>query len=117
MLRDRFQKPVPTTTAPASPSGRANTDAVTLTTEQLREYAGRYESAEAETSFVIDVEGTQLRLKRERDIAPAPLRAIGADRFAFRSMEIRFLRENGRISGLAVDAGRVVDIRFMKRTS
>ena len=117
VLRDRFQKPVPTTRGPAPASGGASAGAATFTTDQLREYAGRYDSDEVETSFVFDVEGAQLRLKRERDVAPTVLRPLAADRFAFRSMEIRFLRENGRVSGLAVDAGRVVDIRFTKRTS
>jgi CubicO group peptidase (beta-lactamase class C family) len=116
VLRDRFQKPVPTSNAPAPAAARASAVAMTLTAEQLGEYAGRYDSDEAETSFVFDVAGTELRLKRERDVAPAPLRALAADRFAFRGMEIRFLRENGRVTGLAVDAGRVVDIRFTKRT-
>jgi hypothetical protein len=89
---------------------------VTLTAEQLREYAGRYDSDEAETSFVFDVAGSELRLKRERDVTPTPLRALALDRFAFRNMEIRFVRENGRVSALAVDAGRVTDIRFSKRS-
>ena len=60
-------------------------------------------------------DATTLRLKRERDASPAALRALAPDRFAFRAMVIRFLRQDGRITGLAVDAGRVVDIRFTRR--
>jgi hypothetical protein len=117
VLRDRFQKPVPTSNTAAGGGGRGNASAgaVTLSAEQLREYVGRYDSDEVESTFVFDVEGSALRLKRDRDVAPTPLRALAADRFAFRNMEIRFLRENGRISALAVDAGRVIDIRFTKR--
>jgi CubicO group peptidase (beta-lactamase class C family) len=114
VLRDRFQKPVPTAAAPAAIE-RAHAATVNPTIEQLREYAGRYESDEADTAFVFDVAGADLRLKRERDVSPSTLRALAADRFAFRTMVIRFLRDNGRVSGLAVDAGRVVDIRFTKR--
>jgi CubicO group peptidase (beta-lactamase class C family) len=116
VMGDRFRQPVPTSTAPAPGGARAATAALTLTAEQLREYAGRYDSDEADTSFVVDVEGGQLRLKRERDMSPIALRPLAADRFAFRNMEVRFIRENGRISALAVDAGRVVDIRFTKRS-
>jgi CubicO group peptidase (beta-lactamase class C family) len=117
VLRDRFQQPVPTPTAANTPGDRANTPPVTLTAEQLAEYAGRYDSGEVDTTFVFDVEGGNLRLKRERDVSPTALRVLAPDRFALRSMTIRFLRENGRITGLAVDAGRVVDIRFTKRSA
>jgi CubicO group peptidase (beta-lactamase class C family) len=114
VLRDRFQKPVPTVVAAAA-TERANAPSVNLTSDQLREYAGRYESDEADTAFVLDVMGTDLRLKRKRDVSPAPVRPLAADRFEFRPLVLRVLRENGRVSGLAVDAGRVVDIRFTKR--
>ena len=94
----------------------ASAPLVTLTAAQLAEYAGRYASDEADTTFVFDADGTGLRLKRERDVSPTALRALAPDRFGFRGMVIRFLRENGRITGLAVDAGRVVDIRFTRRS-
>ena len=114
ILRDRFQRPVPTAAASAAPA-QANASTPRVPLERLREYAGRYESDEADTAFVFDVAGSDLRLRRERDLSPSPVRALGADRFAFRNIVIRFLRADGRIAGLAVDAGRVVDIRFTKR--
>jgi CubicO group peptidase (beta-lactamase class C family) len=126
VLRDRFQqpfdslapaqgRPVLASAAANLTGGRANAAAVKLTADQLREYVGRYDSDEVDTTFVFDLEGGDLRLKRERDASPIVLRALAPDRFAFRSMVIRFLRDNGRIMGLAVDAGRVVDIRFTRR--
>jgi CubicO group peptidase (beta-lactamase class C family) len=126
VLRDRFQqpfdslapaqgRPVPASTAANLTGGRANAAAVKLTADQLREYVGRYDSDEVDTTFVFDLEGGDLRLKRDRDASPIVLRALASDRFAFRSMVIRFLRDNGRIMGLVVDAGRVVDIRFTRR--
>jgi CubicO group peptidase (beta-lactamase class C family) len=115
VLRDRFQQAVPVSTA-TNPSGRGtNAPAVKHTADQLREYVGRYDSDEVDTTFVFDLEGSDLRLKRERDASPIVLRAVAPDRFAFRSMVIRFLRENERVAGLAIDAGRVVDIRFTRR--
>ena len=115
VLRDRFSRPVPTSTAANRPGSDANAPVPQLTANQLDEYIGQYDSDEVDTTFVFDREGTALRLKRERDVSPGALRATAPDRFAFRAMTIRFLRQNGRVTGLAVDAGRVVDIRFTKR--
>jgi hypothetical protein len=113
ILRDRFQYPPPAAT-PVPRSERTDVT-VKLTADQLRDYVGRYDSDEAEATFVFDIEGGDLRLQCERDISPTVLRALATDRFAFRTMVLRFLREDGRIIGLAVDAGRVVDIRFTRR--
>jgi hypothetical protein len=115
VLRDRFSRPVPASTAANRPGSDANAPVPQLTANQLDEYIGQYDSDEVDTTFVFDREGTALRLKRERDVSPGVLRALAPDRFAFRAMTIRFLRQNGRVTGLAVDAGRVVDIRFTKR--
>ena len=117
VLRDRIQKPAPTAARPAATMTPAATSSVSLTAEQLREYAGSYDSDEADTTFVLDVAGPNLRLTRERDLAPFVLRAVAPDRFEFRNMVIRFVRESGRVVALAVDAGRVVDIRFTKRAA
>jgi len=117
VLRDRFSQPVPTSTAGNPSAGGTNASHVKLTAEQLADYVGRYDSDEVDATFVFDIDGGGLRLKRERDSSPTVLRALAPDRFAFRGMVIRFLRENGRITGLAVDAGRVVDIRFTKRAA
>ncbi len=116
VLRERFQQPVPAST-PASRSGDSpNAPLVKLTASQLDEYVGPYLSDEVDTTFVFDADSAGLRLKRERDSSPTALRALAPDRFGFRGMTIRFLRQNGRVIGLAVDAGRVVDIRFTKRS-
>jgi CubicO group peptidase (beta-lactamase class C family) len=115
VLRDRFPRPVPTSAAANRPGDGAKAPLLQLTANQLDEYIGQYDSDEVDTAFVFDRDGTTLRLKRERDVSPGTLRALAPDRFAFRAMIIRFLRQNGRVTGLAVDAGRVVDIRFTKR--
>lgn len=116
VLRERFQQPVPASTTANRSNDSANAPLVTLTAGQLDEYVGQYLSDEVETTFVFDADRGGLRLKRERDSSPTVLRALAPDRFGFRGMTIRFLRQNGRIMGLAVDAGRVVDIRFTKRS-
>ena len=114
VLRDTFKQPVPAE-RPATASARPAETIANLSSDQLREFAGEYDSDEAAATFVVDVADGQLRLKRERDLEPTLLRAVGPDRFAFRSMTIRFLRTDGRVTALAVDAGRVVDIRFTRR--
>jgi CubicO group peptidase (beta-lactamase class C family) len=114
VLRDTFKQPVPTSSTAAS-STRASEPAVTVTADRLRELAGQYHSDEAAATFVVDVAGGQLRVTRERDTEPILLRPVGPDRFAFRSMTVRFLRANGHVTGLSVDAGRVTDIRFTRR--
>lgn len=115
VLRDRFMVPDPSRAGIGAPDARAAGAPHTLTTEQASQYVGRYDSEELDTTFAFDADGGTLRLKRERDTVPTSLGALGADRFAFRGMTIRFLRENGRVSGLAVDAGRVENIRFRRR--
>jgi hypothetical protein len=118
VLRDRFTLAAPSSTASGAPDVRAGGGPVTLTAEQVSQYVGRYDSEELDTTFMFDADGRTLRVKRDRDAAPAPLRALAVDRFAFRGMVIRFLRESGPgspINGLAVDAGRVEDIRFTRR--
>jgi CubicO group peptidase (beta-lactamase class C family) len=121
VLRDRFTSAAPSRTAAGAPDARAGGSVVKLTAEQIRQYVGRYDSEELDTTFVFDADGGTLRLKRERDAAPASLGALAVDRFGFRGMVIRFLRENGpggpgsNVTGLAVDAGRVEDIRFSRR--
>jgi hypothetical protein len=109
---------VPSRTAGGAPDRQTGGAPIALTAEQLGQYVGRYDSEELDTTFACDADGGTLRLKRERDAAPAPLRPLAADRFAFRGMVIRFLREKGpvgNVTGLAVDAGRVEDIRFTRR--
>jgi CubicO group peptidase (beta-lactamase class C family) len=114
VLADRFTSASPSRTTAGSGNVRAASAPVTLTPAQIGEYVGRYVSEELDTTFAFDVDGGTLRLKRERDPAPVPLDALALDRFRFRGMVIRFLRENGggRVTGLAVDAGRVENIRF-----
>jgi CubicO group peptidase (beta-lactamase class C family) len=116
VLGDRFQSTAPTPTA-ATPAGAGTKPSAShLTANLLTEYVGQYDSDEVDTTFVFTTEGANLRLKRERDSSAIALSGLGSDRFAFRGMVIRFLRQDGRVTGLAVDAGRVVDIRFTKRS-
>jgi hypothetical protein len=55
-------------------------------------------------------------LRRDEDTEASALQPGSADQFRFRAMTIRFVRgANGRVEALLVDAGRVRDIRFVRR--
>jgi hypothetical protein len=56
-------------------------------------------------------------VQRDTDPAPLVLDPAGADQFRFiGGMTVRFIRgAGGAIDGLAVDAGRVRNIRFVRR--
>jgi CubicO group peptidase (beta-lactamase class C family) len=80
-------------------------------------YAGRFYSDEVDAAFTVTVRGDQLFVQRDTDPAPLVLDPAGADQFRFiGGMTVRFIRgAGGAIDGLAVDAGRVRNIRFVRR--
>jgi len=86
------------------------------TAEQLRAYAGTYESGEAETVLTVAVEKDGLTLKR-RPATSIALSPLYADAFnAPRLGTIIFRRDTaGRVSALSVVQERVWDLRFLKR--
>lgn len=83
----------------------------------LAHYAGTYQSAEIEGTFVVTVEGLRLMLKRESDADAAVMQQGSApDQFRVRGLVLRFQRDaSNKIIGLRVDAGRVRDITFTRR--
>jgi hypothetical protein len=90
-----------------SPSGAAPARTVDL--------AGRYYSDEVDAWMTVALREGRLTLVREADAEPAALEPVTTDRFRFRGMTIRFVR-NARndVEALLVDAGRVRDIRFAR---
>jgi len=76
--------------------------------------AGRYESHEAETAWVIEVDGENLVLVRRPGIR-STLRPTGPDAFAGGGGEIRFHRDAaGRVVELGISQARVWDLRFRR---
>ena len=78
---------------------------------ELTRYAGRYESPELETSYALSVENGRLMLHRRRSAAVA-LTPTSADTFTAEGITYRFVREQGKMSGFLVDAGRTKNLRF-----
>jgi CubicO group peptidase (beta-lactamase class C family) len=82
---------------------------------RLAEYVGTYYSDELDATYTVLVQENRLVLRR---VSPAasPLTPAAVDAFTLGAQTVRFLRgAGGRVEGLAVDAGRVRDIRFVKR--
>ncbi len=81
------------------------------------DYAGTYVSDELGTTVAVSVKNGQLIAQREDDSTPAALQpSAAAGQFQFHGMVVRFVRAaNGKIDALVVDAGRVRDIRFVRR--
>jgi len=79
-------------------------------------YAGVYHSDEIDATLTVTVKDGQLMVQRDTDAAPSALQPAAADEFRFASMTVRFARgTGGKIDALGVDAGRVRDIRFLRR--
>lgn len=88
----------------------------TLTPTQLAEYAGEYFSEELNVTYVLKFEGGKLYYQQRR--APQTnLSPIIKDTFTANSLQFNFLRDRQqRISGFTINAGRVRNLRFIKKT-
>ena len=91
--------------APSAPSAASASD-----------LAGTYYSDEADATFTITAREGVLLLQRESDPEATELQAASGGDFRFRGMTVRFEREGSKVVALTVDAGRVRDIRFVKRS-
>jgi CubicO group peptidase (beta-lactamase class C family) len=83
------------------------------TAAELAELTGRYHSDELDAVFEIGVDEDRLTLKRPRS-EPVPLRPGGAHEFVAPGSTLTFLREEGRVVGFRVYAGRVTGIEFVR---
>lgn len=82
---------------------------------QLGEYAGTYESEEAERTFTVVVEDTALVVK-DRYGERILLKPAYPDAFTSRAGIFRFIRgETGRVAQMSTSSSRVWDLRFQRR--
>jgi CubicO group peptidase (beta-lactamase class C family) len=79
--------------------------------ENLAELAGSYASDELDAVFEIGVDGDHLTLRRPC-AETVSLRPGGTDEFVAPGATLTFQRENGRVTGFRVYAGRVTGIQF-----
>ncbi len=120
-LSSRFTEPRPATSAAAAASGggqrgRGAEPRVSVPIASGADYRGTFYSEEADATFIVTATESGVFLRRDSDREAAELQPSGADEFRYRGMTVRFERSAGKeITGLVVDAGRVRDIRFVKR--
>ena len=93
---------------------------VTPTAAQLAEYIGEYRSDEVQASYKIVLEDGRLYLRHEneyKDYPKNPLQPTTSDSFNVRGLNIQFIRDTNRhISAFSLNAGRVKNIKFGKKS-
>ncbi len=88
----------------------------TPTTSELRQFAGSYYAPELDAIYEIEFDGTSLSVSVGNDI-DGTLEFLGDDRFDRDDLVYRFERDGGRVTGFRLDAGRVKNLRFERRTT
>ncbi len=86
------------------------------TPRDLAAYVGTYWSEEVGAEYRIEVKDSTLVLRRRRSEL-AVLRPTYADAFSDRGVLYRFGRSRGRVTEMLVDAGRIRNLRFVRRGS
>jgi CubicO group peptidase (beta-lactamase class C family) len=98
------------------PSTLEAVDAASPTPDQLAEYAGTYYSEELDAIVRVKVANGTLHVASRYDPNGMPLEAAVRDEFSQRGFSVTFKRDaGGRVTGLAVGAGRVRNIGFVRR--
>jgi hypothetical protein len=124
VLANRFTEPKPPASggSPAARGGQTAPAPVPATSDtasnlaSVAEFAGVYVSDEIDAMFTITTEHGHVLIQRDEDNEPTVLQPSADAGFRFRNMTIRFLRsQSGAIDALVVDAGRVRDIRFVRK--
>ncbi|MGH9900561.1 MAG: hypothetical protein ACRD68_01840, partial [Pyrinomonadaceae bacterium] len=90
-----------------------------LAPAQLAEYVGDYYSDELQALYQVALEDGNLFLRlanKDTELARKPLQPSLKDAFSVRGLNLNFVRDGqGKISHFTVNAGRVKNIRFMRR--
>jgi CubicO group peptidase (beta-lactamase class C family) len=94
----------------------ARLEGADLTIRPLTDYAGTYDSDEAEVAMTVAVDGNAVVLKRRPDTVMR-LTPVYADAFRGGIGFVRFHREGGRVVGFSVSQDRVWDLRFNRQAN
>ena len=84
------------------------------TARELEAYAGAYWSEEVGVEYRVDLKDGTLILRRRRR-EPVVLASTHADAFSAEGVLYRFTRARGRVTEMLVDAGRIRNLRFVRR--
>jgi hypothetical protein len=90
-----------------------------LTPAQLAEYVGDYYSDELQALYRIAMEDGKLFLRlanKDTELSKKPLQPSLRDAFSVRGLSLNFVRDGqDKISHFTVNAGRVKNIKFLRR--
>jgi CubicO group peptidase (beta-lactamase class C family) len=114
-LAERLRAPARVAAVPRA-EARNESKPPAPTVDLLGGYVGRYHAPELGVDYTLTLEGNALRLRRPA-AAEMTLAPLGPDSYRAGSWIVRFSRDGqGRVTGFAVDAGRVRNLRFERRS-
>ena len=87
---------------------------IEVTSSELGNFTGQFYSPELDVIYQITQEGKLLKLQIGNQ-APLMLKASDLDQFTVNNLNLRFQRENTKITGFELDAGRVQNIQFKRK--
>jgi len=87
---------------------------VDLSGIDLADYAGNYYSTELDVTYIITLADNSLKLKI-RNHERADMNIIDVDQYSSNGTILRFSRQNDKVSGFYLDAGRVKNLGFVKK--
>ncbi len=97
-----------------SPSEYERYEPASPTESELDAYLGTYDSDEGLAPLRVTRVGRVLNVHVQHQ-EPLALRPLMKDRFAFGWGSVAFDRTSGRVTGLAIDASRILGVRYAKR--
>jgi CubicO group peptidase (beta-lactamase class C family) len=89
-------------------------DDIDITNLKLEDYTGNYYCEELDVTYSLYLEGGKLKVKIANYDAQ-DLTLYGIDSFILETGLVRFNRSNGLITGAELDAGRVTNLKFIKK--
>ncbi len=87
---------------------------VDLSELNLKDYVGAYYSKELDITYTFILKEDQLYIQVKSD-DPEPIQAIKKDQFIIGGLIFNFEREAGNVSKFMLEAGRVKDLKFIKK--
>ncbi|MCB0697281.1 MAG: DUF3471 domain-containing protein, partial [Chitinophagaceae bacterium] len=88
---------------------------ISLSATQQKEYTGNYYSAELDITYNVYLEEGKLKIKINDDEG-TDMELYDTDGFTSEGLTFRFKRKEGKVTGFELDAGRVKNIRFEKKS-
>ena len=115
MLADRLESPEQRSAQEEGERDEEDEPVTSPPASELRAYVGDYYAPELDATYVITMEGNALAVAVGNDL-DGVLEFQDDDRFTRGGLVFRFQRDGDRVTGLRLDAGRVKNLWFEKRS-